>query len=78
MPEKQINSVGGFLLVFLVLAYAGLLLIGPIVALVNSAFSEGLAPILESLIQPDAMKALWLTLSISFFMTYIVSYYFMS
>jgi sulfate/thiosulfate transport system permease protein len=67
MPEKQINTVGGFLLVLLVMVYAALLLLGPMIALINSAFSEGLAPILESLIQADALKALWLTLSISFF-----------
>jgi sulfate transport system permease protein len=67
MPEKSINSLGGFLLVLLVLAYAGLLLVGPIVSLVHNAFGEGYMAILQSLVEPDALKALWLTIVISFF-----------
>jgi sulfate/thiosulfate transport system permease protein len=67
MPEKNVNSLGGFLLVLLVLAYAALLLFGPIIALVNETFSAGVGEVLQSLVQPDALKALWLTLVIAFF-----------
>lgn len=67
MPEKRINSLGGFLLVLLVLAYAGLLLIGPIVSLLNEAFNEGAGEIISSLLEPDALESLWLTIVISFF-----------
>lgn len=67
MPEKSVNSLGGFLLVALVLAYASLLLIGPVVALINETFSESWGEILHSISQADALEALWLTIVISFF-----------
>lgn len=67
MPEKQINSLGGFLLVLLVIAYASLLLLGPIFSLLNETFSAGLGEMLDSLLQADALEALWLTVVISFF-----------
>ena len=58
MPEKKINSLGSFLLVLLVLAYAALLLIGPIVSLLNEALKDGAGEILSSLLEPDALEAL--------------------
>ncbi|MFZ4828068.1 MAG: sulfate ABC transporter permease subunit [Phototrophicaceae bacterium] len=67
MPEKSVNSLGGFLLVMVVVGYACLLLIGPIIALINEAFNESIGQIIHSIIQADALQALSLTILISFF-----------
>ena len=67
MPEKPIDSLAAFILVGLVLLYAGLLLIAPIIALLNETFLEGIDHIFAALSRPDALQALWLTLQISFF-----------
>lgn len=66
MPEKQIDSWRGAVLVAIVLGYAALLLLAPIAALLYEAFLEGFQPILDSILQPDALQALWLTVQISF------------
>jgi sulfate transport system permease protein len=51
-----------WLLVALVVGYAGLLLIGPLAGLLWGAFREGLEPLLRALRDPDALYALRLTL----------------
>lgn len=52
-------------LVSLVVAYVGILIFLPIIALAVGAFQEGLGAIVKSLSQPDVIKAFQLTLVIS-------------
>ncbi|MBN1963855.1 MAG: sulfate ABC transporter permease subunit [Anaerolineae bacterium] len=65
MVEKPVRGGVAVLLVLLVLAYAGVLLIAPITALVQQTFSDGLQPVLESITAPDALEALRLTIIIA-------------
>jgi sulfate transport system permease protein len=61
MKERESNGLLGWVLIALVLSYAGVLLLAPLAAIVTGAFRDGLAPILEDLATPDAVSALWLT-----------------
>lgn len=54
-----------WLLIGAVFLYVGGLILAPIVALVSGAFREGLGAALETLLQPEVIKAFWLTLQIS-------------
>jgi sulfate/thiosulfate transport system permease protein len=65
MAEKPINSWTALALVVVTLLYAGLLLLAPMVALVYEAFLEGAGQIVEQLLRPDALEALWLTVQIA-------------
>lgn len=52
-------------LIAIVMAYVGILILAPIVALAAGAFEDGLGAILASLAQPDVLHAFWVTLLIS-------------
>lgn len=53
------------LLIGLVVAYAGFLVIAPLVALTAGAFKEGLGAIIIALSQPDVLASSWRTLLVS-------------
>jgi sulfate transport system permease protein len=57
-------ATGEWLMVGGVWAYAGLLLAGPLVALVAGAFGDGLGRLWRELTHPDAVAALQLTLAL--------------
>lgn len=61
MTERSVNNWAAFLLVFLVVAYAGILLLAPIMAIVQQAFGDGMQAVLDSISTPDALEALRLT-----------------
>ena len=52
-------------LIFLVLAYVGILILAPLIALVAGAFQKGLGAIIQTLNDPEILSAFWLTLVIS-------------
>jgi sulfate/thiosulfate transport system permease protein len=59
--ERNINSWTGRLLVGVVLLYAAVLLLAPILALLGGAFRDGVEPVVQALTTPDALAALRLT-----------------
>lgn len=61
MTERPVNNWAAGLLLFVVLVYAGILLIAPITAIVQQAFIDGVHPVLDSISAPDALEALRLT-----------------
>lgn len=65
MKERESNGLVGWILVVVVLGYAGILLLAPLVAIVLGAFKDGLEPIIEDLITPDAISALWLSVRLA-------------
>jgi len=54
-----------YALITMVVSYIGILIIAPLARLLFGAFEQGLAPILESLSDPNVLYAFWLTLWIS-------------
>jgi sulfate transport system permease protein len=52
-------------LIVIVFFYVGVLILGPIGALIVGAFKEGFVAILQALSQPDVLEAFWLTIKIS-------------
>ncbi len=67
MIEKSINNWTAVLLVLLVIAYAGILLVAPIMAIIQQVFVNGVQPVLDSITTPDALEALRLTGVIALF-----------
>jgi sulfate/thiosulfate transport system permease protein len=65
MRERPVNSLGAILLLLLVLGYAGILLVAPMVAIVVNLLSAGWQSIIESLTTPEAFQAMRLTLVIA-------------
>jgi sulfate/thiosulfate transport system permease protein len=63
----QGNPWGRRILIGVVCVYVAGLILTPILALVLGAFQNGLAAILENLLQPDVLAAFWLTIKISLF-----------
>ena len=61
MSEKSPRSPLAWLLIAIVLAYAGVLIIAPLVTIVSKAFAEGWSPVWQAITAPDAVKALQLT-----------------
>jgi len=61
MAEKRVTHWTALVLIVLVVAYAGILLIAPITAIVQQAFVDGIQPMLDSITAPDAREALRLT-----------------
>jgi sulfate transport system permease protein len=61
MREITPRSPWAFLLIAVVLGYAGFLLIAPIVSIVNTVFSRGFEPINDTLSNPNFQHALNLT-----------------
>lgn len=64
MNQEKIGF-GGWVLIILMLMYLGLLIVGPIFALMAGAFQNGLMPVLSSITSPVFTKALLLTLRIA-------------
>jgi sulfate transport system permease protein len=56
---------GEWVLVGVAAGYAGVLLVGPLLALLWGAFHEGVRPFVDELTRPDALHALKLTLQLS-------------
>ena len=56
------DRVGKWLVVVPVVAYAALLLLGPLLAVVTGALADGVGGLVRRLMQPDALHALQLTL----------------
>ena len=61
MREISIRTPVQFLLLAVVLLYAGILLIAPIVAIIQGALSAGLNKLFDALTQPDVIHAFELT-----------------
>ena len=59
------NSWGKWVIISLVIIYTGILILGPIFALILGAFDEGLGPVLNTLGSIALMEALWLSLKIA-------------
>lgn len=64
-PTPTGNRWARWFLIGAVFLYVGVLILAPIAALVSGAFRQGLGAVLESLAQPEALRAFWLTLQIS-------------
>jgi len=65
MNERASNGLVGWLLISLVLGYAGILLLAPLVMMILGAFKDGLQPILDDLTTPDALSALGLSIRLA-------------
>ena len=63
--QRWLEVAGRGLLIGVVFAYAGLLIVAPLLALVNGAFVNGLAPAIRALSAPAVRQAFWLTLQIA-------------
>ncbi len=66
MHDVKPRSPGQFLVIGLVLVYAVVLLVGPIVAIVQRSLQNGVGPILETLSEPNVVHALELTFWVAF------------
>ncbi|PJF28407.1 MAG: sulfate ABC transporter [Phototrophicales bacterium] len=64
MKERNL-SLGGVLLLTLVLIYAGILLLAPIFALVSHVFKDGFEPFWSAITNPQALGALWLSVRLA-------------
>jgi sulfate/thiosulfate transport system permease protein len=65
MREIKPHTPLHFILIGIVVLYAGLLLIAPLLAIVDGAFKEGIQPILTALSTPDAVSALKISFSLA-------------
>lgn len=66
MREMPVRSPVAFLLVFIMLAYAGILVVAPLATIVQGAFARGLEPIAELLQESQVQHALLITFVLSF------------
>lgn len=62
---RKKKSIANWLLILLVVAFLGVLIIGPIISLVIGAFDNGLMPVLRSITSASFLQSLNLTLQIS-------------
>ena len=62
---RLLDAIRRRLLIGLVAAYAGVLVLAPVAALVWGAFSQGLGAVASALSQPDVLHAFGLTLAIA-------------
>jgi sulfate transport system permease protein len=62
---KDAKGWGKWLIISLVIIYAGILILGPIIALILGAFDQGLGPVIRTLGSPAFLEALWLSLKIA-------------
>jgi len=53
------------MIISLVIIYTGILILGPIIALILGAFDQGLGPVLNTLGSSAFLEALWLSLKIA-------------
>jgi sulfate transport system permease protein len=65
MREISPRSPGAVLLVAIVLGYAGVLFIAPLIGIVGAAFADGLAPIIETLNDPSVQHAFLISFVLS-------------
>lgn len=65
MRERPIRGITGVALVGVVLIYAGILLLAPLVAIIGGALKNGLEPVIRDLTTPDALSALSLSLRLA-------------
>jgi sulfate transport system permease protein len=65
MRERPVSGPVGVLLIGAVLAYAGILLLAPLVTIITSALKDGLGPVIEDLTTPDALSALSLSVRLA-------------
>ncbi len=63
--KQEKKSIGGWLLIILMIIYIGLLIVGPIIALAAGAFQQGFLPAVRSITTPVFSQALALTLQIA-------------
>lgn len=61
MRERPARSFWQWVLIGIVLVYAGVLLLAPLIAIITGAFEDGIAPVLQAITAPDALAALRLT-----------------
>src|SRR4051812_20850953 len=61
MREIKVRSPLQFLMLALVLGYAGVLLIAPMVAITQGAFGAGVNKLIEALTEPDVIHAFMVT-----------------
>ncbi len=71
MSETSARSWGALALIVIVIAYAALLLVAPIITIVIGAFKDGIQPVIAALTTPDALSALKLTLILTALATVI-------
>ena len=62
---KDANGWGKWLIISLVIIYTGILILGPIIALILGAFDQGFTPVIRTLSSPVFLDALWLSLKIA-------------
>lgn len=62
MRERPVNGIVGALLVGIVLLYAGVLLLAPLIAIVTGALKNGIEPVIAAVTKPDALSAIKLSL----------------
>jgi sulfate transport system permease protein len=65
MKQREHNGLLDWILIGLVLGYAAILLLAPLVAIILGAFKNGLEPIIRDLTTPDALSALWLSIRLA-------------
>jgi sulfate transport system permease protein len=61
MSEKSARSPIAWLLIGLVVLYAGSLILAPVITIIGGAFKDGIEPVWQALTAPDALAALKLT-----------------
>ena len=59
MPSRTDTSWGPRLLIGIVLLYVGLLILWPVAAIFQGAFSQGVEAVLQILAKPDVQKKLF-------------------
>jgi len=64
MNQRKIG-IGGWILIGVMLVYLGILIAGPIIALISGAFQNGLMPVINSLTSPVFLQSLFLTMRIA-------------
>jgi sulfate transport system permease protein len=62
---KDAKGWGKWLIISLVIIYAGILILGPIIALILGAFDQGLGHVIETISSIAFLDALWLSLKIA-------------
>ncbi len=71
MAEASARSLGALVLIGIMIAYAALLLVAPIITIVTGAFKDGIQPVITALTTSDALSALRLTLILTLLATLI-------
>ncbi len=67
MSEKPARSLAAWLLIGVILVYAGVLIGAPVLTITAGAFAQGIQPVIDALTAPDALAALKLTFLLTIF-----------